>query len=253
MVIHTTVDTEPVQIHLVLRGDVSAADGEYARTKVAALTAKFRVPILFARLKLTRGTNPPGRRPALAQVNVEVNGRPVRAQVAAEGMREAIDLLIARLQTGLHHAVEGRGVHHGGGLRDRAAKGGTDHRSARPSEDREVVRHKTYSGTSTTPDDAAFEMELMDYDFHLFTDSATGRESVVYRTEDGGHQLARMEGDEASDVPPAPELSLAEARERLDAGGAPFVFYADRTTGRGNVLYRRFDGDYGLITPTTSA
>ncbi|MBO1414556.1 sigma 54 modulation/S30EA ribosomal C-terminal domain-containing protein, partial [Streptomyces sp. FH025] len=29
----------------------------------------------------------------------------------------------------------------------------------------------------------------------------------------------------------------------------PFVFYTDTSTGRGNVLYRRYDGHYGLITP----
>jgi hypothetical protein len=27
------------------------------------------------------------------------------------------------------------------------------------------------------------------------------------------------------------------------------VFFADETTGRGNVLYHRYDGHYGLITP----
>ena len=41
-------------------------------------------------------------------------------------------------------------------------------------------------------------------------------------------------------------LSESEARERLDVGHEPFVFFvSDR--GRGNVMYVRNDGHYGLI------
>jgi hypothetical protein len=42
---------------------------------------------------------------------------------------------------------------------------------------------------------------------------------------------------------------VSDALARLDATGAPFVFLADADTGRGNVVYRRYDGHYGLITP----
>ena len=244
---HTTVEVEQSEIRLVLRGEVPVEDGRYARAKIAALTAKFHVPVLFARVKLTQSTNPSARRPALAQVNVEVNGRPVRAQVAAEDMREAVDLLMARLQSRLQHVVDLRTARHNGGHRDRAAETGHEDRLESLPEDREVVRHKTYSAASTTSDEAAVEMELMDYDFHLFTDSVTGQDSVVYRDGLGGHRTDRLDG--STETPPAPTLSLAEARERLQASGAAFVFFADQATGRGNVLYRRLDGHYGLITP----
>ena len=244
---HTTVDVEQIRIQTVLRGDVSVADSEYARSKVAAIAAKFHVPILFARVKLTQSTNPSVRRPALAQVNVEANGRPVRAQVAAEGMREAIDLLMARLQSGLHHVVDVRDVRRGGGRRHRVVEDGHDQRPEQFPDDREVVRHKTYSAPSTSADEAVVEMELMDYDFHLFTDSDSGQDSVVYRTDPDGHRSDRLDG--SADTRPAPVLSLAGAQERLAASGEPFLFFADQETGRGNVLYRRFDGHYGLITP----
>jgi hypothetical protein len=51
------------------------------------------------------------------------------------------------------------------------------------------------------------------------------------------------------DPQPAPRLVLAEARERLELGGLPFVFFVDRDSHRGAVLYHRYDGHYGLITP----
>lgn len=45
-------------------------------------------------------------------------------------------------------------------------------------------------------------------------------------------------------------MRVDEAIERLDAGADPFVFFADPVTGRGNVVYRRYDGHCGLITPS---
>ncbi|MGW2372631.1 sigma 54 modulation/S30EA ribosomal C-terminal domain-containing protein [Kitasatospora sp. NPDC001683] len=92
--------------------------------------------------------------------------------------------------------------------------------------------------------------------FHLFTDAASGRDSVVHRDPaDGGYRLATAE-PHAEPVPGlplstfgAPRLAVAEAVARLDLGGLPFVFFTDAATGRGNVLYHRYDGHYGLITP----
>ena len=46
-----------------------------------------------------------------------------------------------------------------------------------------------------------------------------------------------------------PTLDLDEAIERIGVDGERFVFFANSATGRGNVLYRRYDGHYGLIAP----
>ncbi|MEU9044774.1 MULTISPECIES: sigma 54 modulation/S30EA ribosomal C-terminal domain-containing protein [unclassified Kitasatospora] len=45
-------------------------------------------------------------------------------------------------------------------------------------------------------------------------------------------------------------LDLPEGSMRpIDLTGLPFVFFTDTATSRGNVLYHRYDGHYGLITP----
>ncbi|MGI5440305.1 sigma 54 modulation/S30EA ribosomal C-terminal domain-containing protein [Streptomyces shenzhenensis] len=49
---------------------------------------------------------------------------------------------------------------------------------------------------------------------------------------------------------PALRMNVAEAKQRPDISGLPFVFFADDTTGRGNVLYHCYDGHYGLISPS---
>jgi hypothetical protein len=82
---------------------------------------------------------------------------------------------------------------------------------------------------------------------------------VLYRDEDGSYRLA-WSGKQPWPAPPAaiavevdrasaPALTEAEAIDRLDLSGSPFVFFVDSADGRGRVLYRRYDGHYGLITP----
>ena len=46
-------------------------------------------------------------------------------------------------------------------------------------------------------------------------------------------------------------MSLTDATGLLDLGAEPFVFFIDYRTGRGNVVYRRYDGHYGLVAPAT--
>lgn len=99
---------------------------------------------------------------------------------------------------------------------------------------------------------------MLDYDFYLFTDGGTGQDAVVYRSGPSGYRLAELDPPTALCPPatpltvseqPAARLELPDAIDRLNLSGAPFLFYADRTSGRGRVLYRRYDGHYGLITP----
>ncbi|NUU21525.1 MAG: sigma 54 modulation/S30EA ribosomal C-terminal domain-containing protein, partial [Streptomycetaceae bacterium] len=129
----------------------------------------------------------------------------------------------------------------------------------RPPHEREIVRHKSFALARETPDEAAFEMDAMDYDFHLFTDLGTGQDSVIYRAGPTGLRLAQVQPRPDLIGPlavrltvsptPAPRLRPSFARRRLDASCDPFVFFTHAVTGRGNVLYRRYDGHYGLITP----
>jgi hypothetical protein len=110
-----------------------------------------------------------------------------------------------------------------------------------------------------TPDEAAFDMDMLDYDFHLFTDADTGLDSVLSRAALGTFELAQLRPSRGmrplSALPltynpqPAPRLTVSEATERLQLSGRPFVFFENSSTGRGNVLYHRYDGNYGLITP----
>ncbi|MEU9076997.1 HPF/RaiA family ribosome-associated protein [Kitasatospora sp. NPDC004745] len=249
-------------IEVETRGEVSLAAPDYARARLLAVVERLHEPVLAARVKLTQESNHAVVKPAIAQAVVDLNGRPVRAHVAAATMQEAVDLLRDRLSARLARVHRHRDSHRTavpadrGAWDDEAARGHRPLRRALAPEERRVVRHKTYSLPSQSARAAVFEMEAMDYDFHLFTDAATGCDSVVYRDErTDGHRLAGTgpvgEPEQGLTVSTAgvPDLTVAEAVSRLDLTGLPFVFFTDTATGRGNVLYHRYDGHYGLITP----
>jgi len=103
---------------------------------------------------------------------------------------------------------------------------------------------------------AATTMDLMDYRAHLFTDATTETDAVVYRAGPTGYRLLRLFPADvplgagvaiAVDPHPAPVLGLTDAVARLDTGKLGHLFFADRETGRGRLMYRRFDHRYGLI------
>lgn len=49
-----------------------------------------------------------------------------------------------------------------------------------------------------------------------------------------------------------PPMTEDEAIEQMELLGHNFFLFAERTTGKINVLYRRNDGNYGLIVPETA-
>jgi len=238
-----------VQTH----GDVNRWEREYARDKIDRLRSMAGAPVLFARVDLRRFTDPARERPADAKASLDVNGSLVRAHVAAASITEAVDLLDARLRerlvrlTGRHDAR----VH----TSPRADVRPTFGEIA--AEDREVVAHKSFAVGEQSVDEAIGDLELLDHDFFLFRNAATGEDNVVARAETG-YELFEprircplgdvVEPVHRSPVSP-PMVRLDEAMEILDLGDQPFVFFVDPDDGRGRVCYRRYDGHYGMIVP----
>jgi hypothetical protein len=254
-----------IAITVLARGGVDDDDVAYALDRIGAVLQRVDDPILSARLKLGFAGDPARAKPAQAQVTLDVNGDLLRAHVAAHGFREAADLLQRRLNDKLEQRAQ-----HREDLRTR----GPDRQPHewrhgdlptarpayydRPAEERELVRHKTFVLDELAVDEAAFDMDQLDYDFHLFRDLTSGEDAVLER-RGARYHLTRLHpaavdaGTAAIEVTIAgvapPELTVDEAIERMNADGEPFVFFGNAVTGRGNVVYRRYDGHYGLITP----
>ena len=241
---------------------------DYARKRLGRVIDQIAEPVLFVRIKLSLAPDPGRKRPALAEVALDVDGDLVRAHVAATDMREAIDLLQRRLRDQLEHRAQHRQTLHrstgaggAGEWRHGQLRGRRPEYFDRPPDERELVRHKTFAVDEMTPEEAAFDMDQLDYEFHLFRDLASGEDAVLQREpgRPGSLILTRLHPAGFEERPAAitltvddrtpATLTVDDAFETLTAGHQPFVFFANATTGRGNVVYRRYDGHYGLITP----
>ncbi len=253
------------EVAVFTKGQVDHDEAVQAAAAVRKVIQQLREPVLFARVKLSWEPDPARPRPVVAQAVLDVNGDLVRGQVVSRTVPEAIDALVRRLHDRLEHRARRREfLHRSDGL---ARPGEWRHGDVptarrgyfeRPVEERQLVRHKTFAVGELTPDEAVFDMEQLDHDFYLFCDLASGMDSVMERAEDGSYRMTRTTRSDVDPGPTAaaitlsvsavPHLRLAEAIERLDAGEERHVFFVD-ATGRGNVVYRRYDGHYGLITP----
>ncbi|MEV7186099.1 sigma 54 modulation/S30EA ribosomal C-terminal domain-containing protein [Kitasatospora sp. NPDC093102] len=236
-----------LDVRVEIRGELPREDAEYARARALDTAAALGPDTHALRLRLTRSRDRSVTRPALAQADVELAGvGPVRVQLATGTARESVDLVLGTLA--------GRA----GRLREQGDIGfAAAYESAyrpqfadRPLAQRRIARHKAVVLAHRTPEQAALELLALDRRFHLFADAVTGRDSLVHRCSPSGTvELCSVGvGTGTGAVPP---LDLAEVARLLWITGRPFVDYTDAGDGRARVLYRRFDGHYGLIAPVS--
>lgn len=269
-------------VQMETRGPVPEGAVELARDRVTALLRLSREPVLSARVKLTVRAEHGRTRLAMAQANLDVDGRPVRAQAVAETMWRAVNELRDRLLIRLARVSRDWPVRRGGRplttpreWRPSGVPGRRAPELAPPDRDRYVVRHKVIKPFLATPLEAALDMELLDYDFYLFTDAVTGDDCVVDRNgtkyrvatlvpaaagangnghgngHANGHGNGHANGNGGPvmmDHQPAPVLTPAQALGRLTAQNMAYVFFSDPETHGSRIVYRRYDGHYGVIT-----
>jgi Sigma 54 modulation/S30EA ribosomal protein C terminus/Sigma 54 modulation protein / S30EA ribosomal protein len=257
--------TPAMHVQTEVRGDVPKAAAELAAAKVRSLQRVAPGPVLFARVTLTMAADPAVERPATARANLDLNGRLIRAQAVAVTWHEAVERMSDRLRARLERAARNRAAIRGSkpGPQPHEWRHGSIPMPRRPyfprvPEERAIIRRTSYGLARQTPGEAAADLELLGYDFHLFIDEATGQDSVIYRA-DGGYrtaqarQVAGRPGPVGASITvsgrPVPGLAPAVAAGRLEALGQPFVFFVNSETGRGSLIYHRYDGHYGLITP----
>ncbi|KUI34110.1 integrase [Mycobacterium sp. IS-1590] len=253
-----------VHVDVTTRGDLPGA-AEYARGKIEDVSRFAHRPLAHAHVKLTRHGDPELERPVIAQANLDLDGRLVRAQASGDTARDAIDRLGERLGRQLRRAAD-----HWQARRDGrttrvshepdAGPAQQPSRLPLPPEERQIVRRKSFTLAPCTVDEAAIEMDLLDYDFHLFTEQRTGMASVLYKSGPSEYRLAQVEPASEGELAPfelpltisphpPPIHTVEQAAERMGLLGLPFMFFIDAAQGRAAVLYHRYDGHYGLITP----
>lgn len=254
-----------MDVDVSTRGSVAPELAQRAAEKVGALDAELQRPLTDARVVLVEKQNPRIPLSARAEGDVRMSGHTVRARVEAESMAQAVDALAERLKQQLRRHVDRLETRSRvpadvapGEWRRGAWTPPRPPRSWRAAGEREVARRKSFALEPKSAVEAAAAMEALDHDFFLFRDADTGADSVIYRRDDD--RLAVIAPQDAPQVssgePPTREpsrysepLDLADAISKMDALNHRFLYFTDTSTGRGAVLYLRYDGHYGLIEP----
>ncbi len=251
-------------VALKLGEGVGPVERERAEALVETLVAKASRPVIFARIKLSIDEGRPGAEQALAQGTLDMSGSLIRAEAAGSTVAEALDLLGSRLERRMRRIAERRedAVQRPASTPDGQWRSGDLPTArptyfARPEDSRRIERRKSFAPRFSSIDEALFDLDVLDHRFFLFTDADTGEDAVVFETEDGV-AVRTLTGsapavdhlpDLTVDARPGQQLTDEEAVNRLDVSGAPFIFFRQAASGRGAVLYRRYDGHYGMIEP----
>jgi hypothetical protein len=235
-------------VEVEVRGTLGSQIPPMASAMVSAVLTHHGMPVDGVRVRLA-GSHCGG--PLLVQVNLEVRGTAARVQVAGPTPSRAVAAARARLDAQLRRLV---------GPWEPWPWPDPDRRALSVPGTGDVVRHKRVGLRTALPCQAATTMHAMDYDAHLFHDRDADEDAVVYRAGPAGVRLARqhtMRPPRRTATPltvnphRVPTLTEAQAADRLADGWLPFLFYTDPVSGRGRLLYRRYDGHLGLVLPGT--
>jgi hypothetical protein len=259
---HESTEAGPPTIAVTVRGRLPDRARGDLEDRLAVLGRRAGRPLLHARASLEQQPDPALERPVVAKAQLDLGGRIVRAGTSAATAAEAIDLLDERLRKAVLAVAE----------RDEAAR--HEGRTARPgewrhgdlptrrptwydrpAEERRLVRRKSFAAEPMTPEEAEWELRVLGHDFHLFADVTSGEDALLHLSDDGTIGLKRIAGGAAAyvepfllDPEPAPVLSVDDAVERLNTTNEAFLFFVERESRGGAVVYRRYDGHYGLVT-----
>jgi ribosome-associated translation inhibitor RaiA len=249
----TTIDVRVTVTH----GSVPRGGRRYLAEKIGHVVSLITAPVFAVEATLGISTNPSDARPVTASAVIDINGRPMRAQVSATDVREAADLLAARLQRGLDHHAERRRIHRRSPVEAAPGewrRGMLRHERPsfypRPVEERELISRRSFTPRPLTPAEAIAEMADLDHEFLLFTERSTGTDALVERTEHGVQLTLALSEDRPADGQTATvaAMEVSDAVQMLEDGHLARLFFIERATQRGTVVYHRYDGHYGLIT-----
>jgi ribosomal subunit interface protein len=254
-----------IQVDVTMRGDVPSEARDHAEQKIGALDRLVEIPVLSARVVLAQEANPRIERPARAEGEIDLNGPRIRAKVADLDPIAAVNSLAQRLERQLRGLVDRRtdqarrpSERESGEWRHSSIATNRPDYFPRPPEEREIVRRKTFAIEPLTPAEAAEEMEFLDHDFYLFIDRETGADAVAYHRDDGrlgviGPTGIGWSGESDGIVHEESRMSgptrLEDAVAEMNVLNHRFMYFTDAASGRGNVIYMRYDGHYGLIEP----
>ena len=176
--------------------DVTPAIREYTEAKLNRAISHFDGLVKEADVHLSVARNP--RVPQqTAEVTVFANGVVIRAQERSENLYASIDLVatklsrqLTRYKDRLQERTKGP-VHRSAAAEEAGAAtlpnpGDTLTDGLEAAVPHRGVRRKYFAMPAMDLEEALHQLDLIDHDFYMFRDAATGQIQVVYRRNHGG-------------------------------------------------------------------
>lgn len=242
------VQASDIPIKIETRGGVADRDIEHLGERLERVLRPVADRVVRVRALMTiHHEHDPGTQ-ARVRVTLDAKGETMRSEVIAPTIREGI----SGVEDRLHRQIEQRVKQAKNDPRGKAPSPGEWRHGNRPStrrtvfdrpiDEREIIARKSPTTLRSTLDEARWDRFVLGYDFFLFVDTHTGRDALLAPGEDN-------EEDTLTDIVDAPTRSVDEARRWLDETGRAFHFFRNEENERGAVIYHRYDGHYGLLTP----
>ena len=182
---------------LVIQGknlEITDSIHEYVNQKIEKAVNHFQQLTTEVDIHLSVAKNPRINPKQTAEVTIYANGTVIRAQESSENMYASIDLVADKIARQLRKYKEKR--------QSKVTKAKTiEVVEAQPVVDNligdrqpelpgEVVRTKYFAMSPMTVEEALEQLQLIDHDFYMFSNTATGEINVIYkRYHHGGYGL----------------------------------------------------------------
>ncbi len=118
-----------------------------------------------------------------AEVLIKANGMLIQAEGVTGEIYSSIDEVVEKLEKQVKKYKEKLVSHRKGEGKAAVAP------PIRESEQGRIIKRKRFDMKPMSPDEAAMQMELLDKDFFVFSNHATGEINVIYRRNDGNFGL----------------------------------------------------------------
>ena len=125
------------------------------------------------------------------EVTIPLNGLNIRAEVGADDMYSAIDLVVEKLDKQIDkHKTKLYRRYRGGGLRQAVAEEAKPLDLEKEYADRfPIVKTKRFVMKPMDTEEAIMQMNLLGHNFFMFYNANTGSINVVYKRMDGNYGL----------------------------------------------------------------
>jgi putative sigma-54 modulation protein len=196
----------------------------------------------------------------IAEVIINAEKMTIKGKEATDDMYSAIDKVVEKVEKQAKKHKDKMVGHSKANFRD-SSRGMTPSESdfsGDISSDAPVgIRARTVDGKPMTAEEAAMQLDDSGSEFLLFINVRSKEANVIQPHSDGNYELIVPPG-QSLDLPAhiisspidGEPMAAEEAAVKLDDSGSGFVAFVNEDSKEINVMYRRKDGDYGLVIPS---